>query len=166
MWSSSPLLRSIGLLVALVSPLALAACSGFTPVYSNHGVTAAQVALIYDKPTNRLEQIIYQDLALRLGKSTDPNAPLVTIVTSSKARSLPTADVSPVSQKRRTVTANITLTDVDGKVLFSGARAVSADYTTDAQAFANQEAALDAANRAAKALADTIRLTILGNIGK
>ena len=60
-----------------------------------------------------------------------------------------------------TVTADIVLKAADGTVLFSGTRNASADYTTNAQALANQAAETEAAERAAKALADTIRLTLL-----
>ncbi len=166
MWSSSRVLRSIGLVVALGAPLALSACSGFTPVYGDHGVTAQRVALIYDKPNSRIEQIIYNDLALKLGKADGP-APKLSISASAGAVALTSQVVTaPVQPYKMVATAYITLTDVNGKVLFSGSRSASADYTGNSQVLNNQQAADDASNRAAKLLADTIRLTVLGALVK
>ena len=66
MSSFSPKRRIVLAGFALVMATALGACS-FTPVYS--GALASQPSLdfAYAKSTNRLEQIIYQDLALRFG---------------------------------------------------------------------------------------------------
>ena len=166
MWSSSPVLRSAGLALAAGLLLVVAACSGFTPVYGPNGVTADQVALNYDPPNNRLERIIYTDLALKLGKAPGA-APKLRVSASEGAAALTSQTLSvPAQPYRMVVTANITLTDMNGKVLFSGNRSASADYTANSQSFANQEAANDAAERAAKLLADTIRLTVLGALAK
>lgn len=164
-------LRAGLLALALIAPLALASCTSFTPVYGDGGIVNAELELAYAKPTNRLEQIIYQDLALRLGKSSNPSAPLVTVKASAKSRSLPTAGGAPVSQKQVTVTATITIATIETpatadteavmKTIFSASRNASADYTTGSQSLANQQAAQDAQERAAKALADTVRLTII-----
>lgn len=164
-------LRAGLLALALFAPLALASCTSFAPVYGDNGIVNSELALTYAKPTNRLEQIIYQDLALRLGKSSDANAPLVTIKTSTKSRSLPTADASPVSQKQVTVTATITIAKLETpttadaaavmKTIYTASRNASADYTTGPQSLANQQAAEEASERAAKALAETVRLTII-----
>lgn len=164
-------LRAGLLALALCAPLALASCTSFTPVYGDNGIVNSELELRYAAPANRLDQIIYQQLALRLGKSNNPNAPLVTVTTSAKSRSLPTADVSPVDNRQVTVTAAITITTVETpatdttpevlKTLFSASRNASADYTTGPQSLANQQAAQEAQERAAKALADTVRLTII-----
>ena len=162
----------VGLLaLALVAPLALASCTSFTPVYGDNGIVNSELELRYAAPANRLEQIIYQTLALRLGKSSNPSAPLVTVKTSAKSHSLPTADVSPVSQKQVTVTATITIATIETpatadaeavmKTIYTASRNASADYTTGPQSLANQQAAQEAQERAAKALADTVRLTII-----
>lgn len=162
MSSFSPWVRIAAVLLALVSPLALSACSSLRPVYGDNGLTNQAVALAYAKPANRLEQVIYQSLALRLGKSDSADAPTVTVVAKQSSRALTKGTaISPNEQRQMTVTADITLKAPDGKVLFSGTRAASADYTTDPQALSNQAAETEAAERAAKALAETLRLTLL-----
>lgn len=163
MWSSSRVVRTLGLLLALAAPLCLAACSGFTPVYGPGGIYAAKVALVYDTPSNQLEQIIYEDLALKLGKATG-SAPKLTVTVSRNANGLTSNAVSSLPNRpyEMVVKASVKLVDVNGKVLFQGSRSASAGYTTDSQVLANSEAADEAARRAAKSLADTIRLTLLG----
>ncbi|MEQ1900100.1 MAG: LPS assembly lipoprotein LptE [Devosia sp.] len=159
---SSPNLRIVALLLALALPLALSACSSLRPVYGDNGLTNQAVALAYAKPANRLEQVIYQSLALRLGKSDSAGAPLVAVVARQSTRTLTKGTaISPNEQRQMTVTADVTLTAPDGKVLFAGTRAASADYTTDPQALSNQAAETEAAERAAKALAETLRLTLI-----
>ncbi len=167
MWSSSPRLRAGAIVLALLSAPVLAACSGLTPVYGPGGVTAQQVALLYAKPGNRIEQLIYQDLALKLGKASG-SAPLLTVSAQSFARDLTSTDATtvPAEQKELEVSANVKLTDVNGRTLFSGMRSATADYTTDAQGLASDAAVADATKRAALALADTIRLTVLGALAK
>jgi len=159
--------RSFGgalLALALLAPLA--ACTGLTPVYGERGLGAERIALSYAAPNNRLEQIIYQDLALRLGKGSG-DVPQVSVSVSEGGGRLTNGLVdTPNSPRQMVVTAKITLTDVDGTVLFSGTRSQTADYTTDAQSFASQEAALDASRRAARLLADTIRLELLAALAK
>ena len=71
MWSSSGL-RIAGLAVALVAAPSLTACSGLTPVYGTQADTQ-HFALIYAKPNSRFEQVVYEDLALKLGKDLPVN---------------------------------------------------------------------------------------------
>jgi LPS-assembly lipoprotein len=132
--------RSFGgalLALALLAPLA--ACTGFTPVYGERGLGAERIALSYAAPNNRLEQIIYQDLALRLGKGSG-DVPQVSVSVSEGGGRLTNGLVDTPNSP--------------------------ADYTTDAQSFASQEAALDASRRAARLLADTIRLELLAALAK
>ena len=51
-------------------------------------------------------------------------------------------------------------------VLFTGTRSQTADYTSDAQALANEQAADSAAKQAALLLADTLRLEIYAALSK
>jgi hypothetical protein len=146
----------------LASPLALSACSSFRPVYGDNGLTNESIALAYAKPDTRLEQIIYQSLALRLGKSARTDAPLVTVDVTQDSRALTSGTItSPNRQRQMVVTAAITLTTPTGETLFKGDRSAAADYTTNSQALANQAAETEAAERAARALAETIRLTLI-----
>jgi hypothetical protein len=153
-------IRAILVALALTTTTTLAACSSFTPVY---GIGVERHAVRYDKPASRLEQIIYQELALRLGRSSDPSAPLVRVTTSSALRDLTKTDVRrPSGQREAVVTARVELIDADGRVAFTATRSASALFTADSQALAETEAERDARERAAKALAETVRLTLLG----
>jgi LPS-assembly lipoprotein len=159
---SGSALRIAALLLALAVPVTLSACSSLRPVYGDNGLTSEAIELAYARPANRLEQVIYQSLALRLGKAGGTDAPLVAIVATQSSRALTKGTAtSPNTQRQMTVTATVTLKAVDGTVLFTGTRSASADYTTDPQALANQAAETEAAERAARALAETIRLTLI-----
>jgi hypothetical protein len=161
MWSSSGVLRA----AVLALTLALAACSGFTPLYGDNGVGDRRVAVHYSAPKTRLDQIVYQDLALRLGKSA--GGPLVTVVTTQASRALTSQTKSVANQPYQVVvTAVVTVTGEDGRVLFTGTRSQAADYTQGPQVLANQQALQDAAENAAHLLADTLRLAILGALSK
>lgn len=159
------LLHAVFLSAALVATTSLAACSGLTPVYGERGIGVERHEFRYAKPVSRLEQIIYQELALRFGRSVDPAAPLVRITTSSALRDLTRTKVSrPSDQREAVVTARIELVDADGNVAFTATRSASALYTADSQALAETEAERDAGERAARELAETIRLTLLGTL--
>lgn len=162
MWSSEARrLRGLGGALVLAGALALGGCTGLRPVYSDATIASQRAEVRYAAPTNRLEQVIYQDLALRLGKS-DGNVPTVKVEVSQDSVGLTSGNVDrPFDQRQMTVTAKITVTSPDDKVLWSGTRSQTADYNTSSQAGASRQAADDAALRAAKLLADTIRLQIL-----
>jgi hypothetical protein len=163
MWSSRrAALAAIGGALAL----SLAACTGLTPVYETPSLAGKTVALDYAPPGNRTDQLIYQDLALRLPRGGAGNPRLV-VSTGQYSRDLTHNLVTTAqSQKQMVVTASVTLTAPDGKVLFQGTRSATADYTTDPQIISTQAASADAAARAAHQLADTIRLAILGALAK
>lgn len=166
MWSFKRTVHAIAWSVVLAAPVALAGCTGLTPIYGANGLGSERVEIRYGAPNSRTEQIIYQDLALRLGKA-DGDVPLVTIATSQRATSLTNDTVNaPSSQRQMIVTASISVTSADGRSLFSGSRSATADFTTAAQPLASQQATDDAAARAAHLLADTIRLEILAALMK
>ena len=60
MWLPKHLLRNAMIALSLFGATGLAGCSGLTPVYGERGIGAERVALRYDAPQNRLDQIIYQ----------------------------------------------------------------------------------------------------------
>lgn len=163
MWSSKPLLRIAFVALSLLGATALAGCTGLTPVYGERGIGAERHALNYSKPNSRHEQIIYQELVLRFGRTSDPSSPTVRITTSSSTRKLTRSSVvRPSEQREATVTALIELVAADGSVILSTSRSAAALYTTDSQALAASEAEREAGDRAARELAETVRLTLLG----
>lgn len=155
-------------LLGLVLVLPLAGCTGLTPVYGERGLGAEHLAVRYAEPGNRLEQLIYQDLALRLGRAGDGSAtPRVRIAATSSTRDLTSNKVTAPNQPRQaTVRARVTVTGADGTTLYSGSFTQSADYTTDAQALSNAQAADAAAAQAAHLLADTIRLQLIAVLAR
>lgn len=162
-WSKA-LLRNSMLALALAGATALAACSGFTPVYGERGIGVEKHAFRYDKPATRLDQIIYQELVLKLGRTSDSTVPMVRVTTTSSVRDLTkTAISNPASQKEALVSATIELVGPDGTIAFTAKRSASALFTADrAQALAETEAEKEAKERAARELAETVRLTLLG----
>jgi len=163
LWSKA-LLRNSFLALVLVGATTLSACSSFTPVYGERGIGAERHAFRYDKPASRLDQIIYQELVLKLGRTSDPSVPLVRITTSSSVRDLTRTKIAnPAAQKEAVVTARIELVDADGNIAFTATRSTAASFTSDRyQALAETEAEKEAKERAARELAETVRLTLLG----
>lgn len=167
MWSSSRTVKVATVALALAVLPALSACSGFTPVYGTNQLTNAKLELAISPPSNRVEQIIYQDLTLRFTQSSDPALPKLSVQAYSAASApLNNTVTAAHTEAQATVTATVTLTDSTGKVLFNGTRAQSADYTNGSQVLANNQAYSDAVTRAAHLLADGIRLAVLGALAK
>lgn len=167
MWSSKAGFRAALLALALLGTGALSACSGLTPVYGERGLVSATPALRYAKPESRLDQIVYQQLALKLGRAGDADQPLVTIHTRATSRDLTRSDVRRPSQQREAiVTADIEVTSASGTVLLKAQRSASALFAEDRQVLAATEAEREAGERAARQLAETIRLTLLGALAQ
>jgi hypothetical protein len=167
MSSSKRLVRNVFVALSLLGATTLAGCTGLTPVYGERGIGTERHPLNYAKPNSRAEQIIYQELALRFGRAADASAPSVRIATSSYSRDLTRSSVvRPTDQKEMVVTAQIELIAADGSIILSTTRSAAALYTTDSQALASSEAEREAAERAAKALAETVRLTLLGALAQ
>jgi hypothetical protein len=167
MWSFSGAVKGAALVVAIAMPLAVAGCTGLTPVYDTHGgMTDQKIELAIAPPGNRAEQIIYQDLRLRFANAAGaaPRLAISTVVTSTAL----TSQVVTTAQVpyQVTVTAAVKLTDAEGKPLDSGSLAQSADYNAGPQVLANNAALDDATKRAAHLLADSIRLTVLGVLSR
>ncbi len=164
LWSRDTVRAGLLGMVLLV-PLAVAGCSSLKPVYGDNGIGAERLALSYAKPTTRLEQIIYQDLALSLGKAA--GGPLLTVATTTSNRKLTRSDVArPSEQREVVVAADIEVKGTDGTVLFKGERSAAASYSVDGQGLADTEALRNAEEQAARALAETIRLTLIGVLAR
>jgi len=152
-------IKSIFAFLAVI--MLISACS-FSPVYNNKTQTA-DFNLSYSEPKSRLEQIIYQDLKLRLGEKNDAN--LLTIKVSASSRAVArTSNGTPSTIAEAILTASITLVDStdSSNVIFSDTRKASASYSTNSQIIANNKAYENASETAALELAQTIRLTLIG----
>jgi len=143
-------IRSIGSLVLL---LFLAGCT-ISPVYSDRSAARDTFNLAFASPNSRLEQIVYSQLVSNFGRSLRPDALLVTISVAGSA-------ISP-GPNNVGLKGIISITGPSGETIFSGIRTASASYSGSGQSLANQQAANEAAERAARQLAQTIRLTLIG----
>lgn len=155
------------LALAVVAATSLAACSSYKPVYGDAGVMVAENGKFrFAPPQSRLDQIIYQNMLLTLGQSKSSTAPLVEITTSSASTDLTrSASDRPNDQRQAVVTALIKITSPSGAVVFNTTRSASAVYSVDSQGLANSEAQKDAEERAARELAETVRLTLISSMG-
>jgi hypothetical protein len=147
----------------------LGACS-FSPVYSGTLASQPLLNLSYAKPESRPEQVIYQELALRLGSSDSPTAPLATVSASASAGGLGflTATDNPSKPYRVTVTATLTIAQRDGsdsEPLVITRRA-TAEYSTNSQVLSDTAAANEASDRAGKAAAESLRLAVLAALSR
>ncbi|HEY4199396.1 MAG TPA: hypothetical protein VGM83_02450 [Devosiaceae bacterium] len=141
--------------------LALAGCT-LTPVYSEAN-TEGKFAVRFAPPADRLQQLVYQDLALRFPGTAGPDAPTVHITVRPRAHLLArTATDNPLQSLEVGVTGTIKIIAADGKtVLPSTSRTASAGYEVSGQVFADTEARTEATERATHELAESLRLAML-----
>ena len=154
--------------IALGLATALGACS-FSPVYSGTLASQPMLNLAFAKPTSRLEQVVYQELALRFGSSDTPTAPLATVSVSAAAGGIGLSSTSNPNKLYRTVvTAKLTIARRDGTdaTPMTFTRQATAEYTTSGQVLADTAAANEAAERAAKAAAESLRLAMLASLSR
>lgn len=156
---TKPRRRFLALIVAL--PL-LAGCS-FAPLYGN-APAGTGTGFAYAEPTNRLEQIIYQELAFRLGKSDSPSAHLISVSASQSNRRVGrTSPGSVLSAYEAKVTAsvNVSTRDAEPETLKSFSRFAAASYEISGQVVADNAATANAGENAARAVADSLRLILV-----
>ncbi len=134
--------------------LLLSACT-LSPVYSTAEQTNATFNLQFESANSRLEQIVYSNLSASFPVSAVAEANLVKVVVTSSNINPGTGSVA--------LKGVITVTNMStGEILFFGSRTASATFVSSPQLLANQQAANEASERAARELAQTIRLTLIG----
>jgi hypothetical protein len=166
MWSPERVCRNAFAALAFSLPaLALAGCT-LTPVYSDAVATQAKLRFHYIEPNNRLEQIVYQELALRFGGDAGEGAQRLRISVGQSARDLTiSATNNPVDARQVTVNGTASVVSADGStLLLTIRRTASADYETNGQVFADREARNEAAERAARELAESLRLGLIAGL--
>jgi hypothetical protein len=164
MSSSKRLRRNLLLSIGLLVPAQLLAGCTLTPVYSDGAMARQSVALAYAEPNTRLEQIVYQELGRSFGPDSGKGAPLVKVsVYPAVKRTVHTDDPGIKTNYEMAVTGTITIVE-DGpepKTILQATRYASASYAIDGQVLADNAAEIEAAERAARALAESFRLTML-----
>lgn len=161
-WSKQ-FLRKAFLGIALASTTVLPACT-MAPVYSDPQAVSQQLAFTYAKPNSRLEQIVYQDLRLRFGESQAPDARELRVSVSAGGGLAALSDtINPNTMNRVTAVAQLTVAPPagTGEAPIVITRTAAANYTTNDQAFAAREALVEAQERAAHAVAESLRLALL-----
>lgn len=166
--SSSDRSRRALLAAGLGAALLVAGCQ-VRPLYgsgagSNGGAVAALSQIAVQTQRERLDQVLMNELifALRGGSPlTDPRYTLRLITTSSTSELAIRANDEVPAANLIALTVTYTLTEnVTGRVVTNGTVHRTASYDFSSQRFANLRAFRDAEDRAARAVAEDIRLRL------
>jgi hypothetical protein len=141
----------------------LAACT-LSPVYSTPALVQSQLSLSFAKPATRLEQIVYQDLALRFPGSDGTRVATVSVGISNRDAGL--SRVSRLTTEKEVRATGILTVVENGKLIFTATRFATSSYTTDGQILADNSAAIQASEQATHALAEQLRLALLASLGQ
>lgn len=161
---SSPNVKTRRFVLAMIAVAPLLAGCSFTPLYGdseNDGIAGSGFA--YAEPTNRIEQIIYQELAFRLGKDTRPSAPLVTVSASTSERSVgrtSAGSVLTIYESVASATLSVDRREANPERVLSLSRFATASYEISGQVSADRFAVSNARENAARSVADTLRLIL------
>ncbi|RVD71529.1 MAG: hypothetical protein E5V62_18260 [Mesorhizobium sp.] len=168
-------------LYGLVASLALVSACTVRPLYSNAPLTAgstvgaaAELASISVKPVKtRYAQQVRNNLIFALGQGAgEPATPAYTLdlgvtelVESAALVQIQTDEDEPTAGTV-TLTANYVLRDTTGTVIATGKRSVPSSFDRPRQEYASYRAQIDAENRAARELADLLRLSVAQDLIK
>jgi len=174
------LLRRVALFGLVGSATLVSACT-VRPLYSNAPLTAgstvsasAELASISIKPVKtRYAQQVRNNLIFGFGQGAgEPATPAYTLdlgvtelVESAAIVQIQTDEDEPTAGTV-TLTANYVLTDATGTVIARGKRSVPSSYDKPRQEFASYRAQIDAENRAARELAELLRLSVAQDLVK
>ncbi|MDB5506920.1 MAG: hypothetical protein JWR75_1558 [Devosia sp.] len=151
--------RNVLMALGIMATAMISGCT-MAPVYGDIAAPT-RYAIAYAKPSSRLEQIVYQELALSLGESTAIDAPVLLVRVRVSTRKLTESSVGNSFQSyEATAVASYSLSRGD-TVIASGTRDATASYESSPQVLAGRSAAGEAGERAAKAVADSIRLSLI-----
>ncbi|MER9120435.1 LPS assembly lipoprotein LptE [Mesorhizobium sp. M0954] len=174
-------LRRIVLCGLLASVALVSACT-VRPLYSSAPLiagsqvgAAAELASISVKPVKtRYAQQVRNNLIFALGQGAgEPASPVYSLdlgvseLVESAAIEQVTTDEDEPTAGTVTLTANYVLSDAKtGTVIARGKRSIPSSYDRPRQEFASYRAQIDAENRAARELADVLRLSIAQDLIK
>ncbi len=158
-------LKSLSIIIFL--SLSLSACS-FSPIYGDNNLSNKTISLSYAKPTTRLEQIIYQDLKLRLGSDINSANQLIVTISQSTRDVGRSSNGLPASIQELTLVANFKVIDINDSenIIYTGTNRVTATYSSKGQIIADIKAQEKAEETAALELAQIIRLTLLAELNR
>ncbi len=150
--------------ILIFTMLFLSACS-FSPLYEEKSLITNSISLNYAKPNTRLEQIVYNELKLRLGNNNENEENIFSITISPSTRSVGrSSNQSPANIRELILTGNYSVTNADNEKIISGSRSVRVSYAQSGQIIADKQAYNEASERAALELAQIIRLALLAEL--
>ncbi|MER8369061.1 LPS assembly lipoprotein LptE [Mesorhizobium sp. M1348] len=169
-------------LCGLLASVALVSACTVRPLYSSAPLVAgsqvgaaAELASISVKPVKtRYAQQVRNNLIFALGQGAgEPASPVYSLdlgvseLVESAAIEQVTTDEDEPTAGTVTLTANYVLSDAKtGTVIARGKRSIPSSYDRPRQEFASYRAQIDAENRAARELADVLRLSIAQDLIK
>ncbi|MCP9233893.1 LPS assembly lipoprotein LptE [Mesorhizobium sp. LMG 17147] len=169
-------------LCGLLASVALVSACTVRPLYSSAPLVAgsqvgaaAELASISVKPVKtRYAQQVRNNLIFALGQGAgEPASPVYSLdlgvseLVESAAIEQVTTDEDEPTAGTVTLTANYVLSDAKtGTVIARGERSIPSSYDRPRQEFASYRAQIDAENRAARELADVLRLSIAQDLIK
>lgn len=163
-----PLFRRAFVGAVLVSALGLSACQ-VQPLYGKSGLTGELASVGISEPTNRVEQSVRNQMIFLLsGGAGEPANPVYQLnlrVSSSNVNYLSQISSNLPQPGRVTLTATYTLTR-DGQLIKKGTQRMDAQLDYTSQQFAQIRAIRDAEDRAARELAEVLKLDIAASLAK
>lgn len=163
-----PLFRRAFVGGVLASALGLSACQ-VQPLYGKAGITGELASVGISEPTNRVEQSVRNQMIFLLsGGAGEPANPVYQLnlrVSSSNVNYLSQISSNLPQPGRVTLTATYTLTR-EGKLIKQGTQRMDAQLDYTSQQFAQIRAVRDAEDRAARELAEVLKLDIASALSK
>jgi LPS-assembly lipoprotein len=172
--------RAALLLVLTAGALSIGGCT-VRPLYSDASIETGAIAgaatgarqIYIEEVRTRYGQDLRNNLIFLLnGGAGQPDEPRYRMALNASVTVTDQAVVSVVNENRPTVgllqmTADYVLTDAGtGEVVTKGARSVTSSFDHSAQEFANMRARRDAEDRAARELAEMLRLDVAQRLAK
>jgi LPS-assembly lipoprotein len=163
-----PLFRRAFVGAVLVAALGLSACQ-VQPLYGKSGLTDQLASVGISEPKNRPEQTVRNQLIFLLsGGAGEPANPIYQLelhVSSSNTNYLSQISSNLPQPGRVTLIAAYTLTR-DGQLIKKGTQRMDAQLDYTSQQFAQIRAIRDAEDRAARELAEVLKLDIAASLSK
>jgi LPS-assembly lipoprotein len=165
---SSPDLKTVPRLAALGLAVLMAGCTDVRPLYAPMATSAGPVAILphiaIDPATERVPQVVRNELIFAFTGGEEPDKPLYRLVLRQNSGTVPVGS----EKYQRLPAATVVQIDVgfqlieigSNRILYQGTSFATASYNFSSQRFANTRAKLDAQDRAAQVVAGDIRTKI------
>jgi len=152
----------LAIITAGLFAVGLSGCTSFSPVYGDmSGAGLADARFNFAPPTNRLEQVILNRLAVAFPNPAGPDDPVLSVSASSSSPQRALSDAFDVGVPINVqVQASVTIA-AGGQRLFSATRFTDTAYQGGKLSPTNQASAEGAREQAAESTAEALRAAIL-----